>query len=55
MEVPLVRRVTEIVSQFYKRFYPQSVYTIRVIKNLYATPSLLFVPSRDLLSSIMLV
>ena len=25
MEVPSVRRVTEIVSQFYKRFYTQSV------------------------------
>jgi len=25
MEAPSVRRVTEIVSQFYKRFYTQSV------------------------------
>ncbi len=52
MEVPPVRRVTEIVSQFYKRFYTQSVYTRRVIKNLDATPSLLFVPSRGMISSV---
>ena len=55
MEVPSVWRVTEIVSQFYKRFYPQSVYTRRVIKNLYATPSLLFVLSRGMISSVTLV
>lgn len=52
MEVPLVRRVTEIVSQFYKRFYPQSVYTRRVIRNLDATPSLLIVPIRGMISSV---
>ena len=43
-EAPSVHRATEHICKLYQRFYTQTIYP-KVIKNLYATPPLLFVPS----------
>ena len=44
-EAPSVHRATELVSPILLAIYIQSVYPRIVIKNLYATPPSLFVPS----------
>ena len=43
-EAPSVHRATELVCKLYQRFYTQTIYP-KVIRNLYATPPSLFVPS----------
>ena len=43
-EAPPVHKATEHICKLYQRFYTQTIYP-KVIRNLYATPPLLFVPS----------
>ena len=43
-EAPSVHRATEHICKLYQRFYTQTIYP-KVIRNLYATPPSLFVPS----------
>ena len=43
-EAPSVHRATEHICKLYQRFYTQIIYP-KVIRNLYAIPSSLFVPS----------
>ena len=43
-EAPQVHKATEHICKLYQRFYTQTIYP-KVIRNLYATPPSLFVPS----------
>ena len=43
-EAPSVHRATEYICKLYQRFYTQTIYP-KVIRNLYAIPPSLFVPS----------